>query len=465
MRRGITGLGCQVDVSLRDAFLSLQACWFGSYLATGIQPARVGAGSPFTAPTDVYPTADGYIVLAVVNEKHWRIFCETLGLTGIAEDSRFVDNESRVTHVEVLRKIVSDALAARTTADWLSAFKSAQIPAGEVMEYEDIVADEQIQLNQMVIEFQHSGGFPVRTQGIPFWFDGDKADVGYISQELQPSAEDRFHLRAKFGVDFLNVDIVSDETSDETDQSLIRRCQARPVDSTYGQGPHRVRPVSHHRKMPVLVVWIHRFRGGFMSEDLPIVQSQISAAECHCNYLDAAIFSSRDFCTKVFKFASPRRYINLRSRPCNKAANVIQQSLPATNAVQDFGPGMNLRGRNEGGGGGTFGYFNSLREVQGQPVKQNVRGSRCEPLRVFTQHDRRATGFQFSDRFVDLRLRNAGDFRKTVRCLSVITQKPNINAGLVLRETKISQGRCQIRLRFHLITSFPRFACFVSCPM
>ena len=177
VRRGITGLGCQVDVSLRDAFLSLQACWFGSYLATGIQPARVGAGSPFTAPTDVYPTADGYIVLAVVNDKHWRIFCETLGLTDLAEDSRFVDNESRVTHVEFLRKIVSDSLAARTTADWLSAFKSAQIPAGEVMEYADVVADEQVQLNQMVIEFQHAGGFPVRTQGVPFWFDGVKADL------------------------------------------------------------------------------------------------------------------------------------------------------------------------------------------------------------------------------------------------------------------------------------------------
>lgn len=173
-RRMTTGLGCKVDVAARDAFVSLQACWLSSYLATGVQQSRLGAGSPFTAPTDVYPTKDGEIVLAVVNDKHWDIFCETLELEDAVHDPRFADNESRVAHGEILRSLVSDALACRTTTEWLERFTTAQIPAGRVFTYADLEQDAQIQHNGMILSMEHPTAGTIRTQGIPFWFDGDK---------------------------------------------------------------------------------------------------------------------------------------------------------------------------------------------------------------------------------------------------------------------------------------------------
>ena len=175
VQRATSGVGCRVDVALRDAFLALQACWFGSYLASGEQPARMGAASPFTAPTDIFETSDGTIVLAVVNDKHWGIFCDVLGLTAILSDDRFRDNQSRVSHAEELRDLVTTALARRTTAEWLAEFDRAKIPAGRVLEYADIVADPQIQHNEMVMEMDHPLAGQVRMQGVPFWFDGQKS--------------------------------------------------------------------------------------------------------------------------------------------------------------------------------------------------------------------------------------------------------------------------------------------------
>ncbi len=174
VERGRTGLGQRVDVSLRDAFLALQACWFTSFLATGTQPRRLGAGSPFTAPTDVFPTQDDCIVLAVVNSRHWRILCGVLGLDQLVDDCRFNTNQARVENAPELRESVSAVLATRSTEQWIELFDEAGIPAGRVYDYRRVVADEQIRHNEMVLGFDHPAAGAVMTQGVPFWLDGQK---------------------------------------------------------------------------------------------------------------------------------------------------------------------------------------------------------------------------------------------------------------------------------------------------
>lgn len=174
VKRERTGEGTEIHVSLRDAFLALQACWFTSYLATGEQPQRLGSGSPFTAPTDVYEASDGDIVLAVVNDKHWRIFCATLGLEELLEDERLASNEGRVAHADHLRLRVNQALASATVDEWLAAFDGAGIPAGRVLTYAGVCSDEQFNENAMILEVDHETAGPVRVQGSPIWTDGSK---------------------------------------------------------------------------------------------------------------------------------------------------------------------------------------------------------------------------------------------------------------------------------------------------
>jgi len=173
-KRARTGEGSEIHVSLRDAFLALQACWFSSYLATGEQPQRMGSGSPFTAPTDIFQAKDGEIVLAVVNEKHWRIFCATLMCEDLLEDERLRSNESRVRHAGYLRHRVTEALSARTVEEWLERFSEAGIPAGRVLTYEAVCSDPQIQHNSMVLQLNHDTAGVVRLQGSPVWTNGDK---------------------------------------------------------------------------------------------------------------------------------------------------------------------------------------------------------------------------------------------------------------------------------------------------
>jgi CoA:oxalate CoA-transferase len=174
VQRASSGRGTEIHVSLRDAFLALQACWFTSYLATGLQPSRLGSGSPFTAPTDVYHAQDGEIVLAVVNDKHWRIFCEALELPDLVDDPRLSTNASRVEHADFLRDRVNAALNSRTVTDWQEILDRAGIPVGRVLTYDDVSRDEQIKHNEMIVELEHERLGAIRVQGSPLWLAGRK---------------------------------------------------------------------------------------------------------------------------------------------------------------------------------------------------------------------------------------------------------------------------------------------------
>ena len=174
LQRERSGKGSEVHVALRDAFVALQACWVSSYLATGVEPERLGTESPFTAPTGVYQAKDGNIVLAVVNDKHWRILCDTLELQDLISDPRLATNDARVQHAELLRTRVNEALGHTNVRDWMDRLTDAGIPVGRVMDYAMVCEDPQIQHNEMVLELNHSLAGAIRVQGSPIWMDNSK---------------------------------------------------------------------------------------------------------------------------------------------------------------------------------------------------------------------------------------------------------------------------------------------------
>jgi len=173
-QRSISGRGCRVDVSLRDALLALQACWAAIHLTQGRQPPRLGTASPFTAPTEIFAAADGPVAVAVVNERHWQRFCAALDLGDeVARDPRFGSNVARVEHRGELEALLSPRFVLRTVAEWVDRFTSEGIPVGRVMDYADVFADPQVRHRGMLLEVEHPRAGMIRLQGAPFAFDGE----------------------------------------------------------------------------------------------------------------------------------------------------------------------------------------------------------------------------------------------------------------------------------------------------
>ncbi|MFD8640419.1 CaiB/BaiF CoA transferase family protein [Streptomyces zaomyceticus] len=129
VRRGTTGRGGPVEVSLFDSL----AEWMGHPLHHGVHggtaPARTGLAHAVIAPYDAYPTADGGLVLlSVQNDREWRRLAEQVaGRPELAVDPAFATNTARVAGRAATDAVVAEALAPLTTAEALARLDAAGI--------------------------------------------------------------------------------------------------------------------------------------------------------------------------------------------------------------------------------------------------------------------------------------------------------------------------------------------------
>jgi crotonobetainyl-CoA:carnitine CoA-transferase CaiB-like acyl-CoA transferase len=164
-RRG--GAGALVDISLRDGIIAAQATWNALYFATGRQPDKTGTASPVTGPNQTFRTADGFLNLAVVSDRHFAATCRALHCEWLIDDSRFTNNAMRVQNRALLARILEDALVAEPTEHWLEALGQVGVPAGRILDLESVFADEQVLFNEMVLEVDLPRVGTVRLQGSP----------------------------------------------------------------------------------------------------------------------------------------------------------------------------------------------------------------------------------------------------------------------------------------------------------
>ena len=94
--RDLTGEGQHVDVGLLDVQVSWLANVASNYLVGGRIPRRLGTAHPNTVPYQVFPTGDGFIIVAANNDGQFERFCEAAGAPELLDDPDFATNALRV---------------------------------------------------------------------------------------------------------------------------------------------------------------------------------------------------------------------------------------------------------------------------------------------------------------------------------------------------------------------------------
>ena len=169
------GQGALLEISLRDGIIAAQATWNALYFTSQRQPERTGTASPVTAPNQTFRTADGHLNLAVVSDRHFLDVCRVLHLDHVGTDARFSTNELRVRHRAELGAILDEVFAAEGTSHWLSLLDEIGVPAGRIFDLDEVFADQQVILNEMVVDMQHPRIGMFRMQGSPLRIDGVSA--------------------------------------------------------------------------------------------------------------------------------------------------------------------------------------------------------------------------------------------------------------------------------------------------
>ncbi len=124
-KRLVTGEGDRIDVSLFDSIVSWLTYTSAYYFITGRQPMRLGSAHPSIVPYQAFQCRDKFLVVAVGNNKQWKMFCEAIGLERILADRRFSTNPLRVRNRGHLIPILSRQFRRRTAAYWYRLFQEA----------------------------------------------------------------------------------------------------------------------------------------------------------------------------------------------------------------------------------------------------------------------------------------------------------------------------------------------------
>lgn len=165
--RARTGRGQQVDVSLIDGLVHIQAPYTGQYFLLGTQQPRTGNGIDWYAPYNAYECGDGrHVHLACYNDKFFRNLCSAMGRPDLAEDDRFRTNELRLEHRAQLDGIVSEFLGSLPRDKALDVLWDNDVIVGPVNDYAEVFTDPQVLHNKMVVDVDHHSG-PLRVTGVP----------------------------------------------------------------------------------------------------------------------------------------------------------------------------------------------------------------------------------------------------------------------------------------------------------
>jgi len=173
--RSENGRGGLVEVVLRDGLIAVQAGWNALFFNSGQQPLRTGSASPVTAPNETFATADGYINIAVVSDRHFVELCRALELEKLVADPLFKSNEDRVVNRVALAEVIGNELTKAGTNHWLEALETVGVPAGRVLTLPEVFSDISVLHNQMMIDVDHARAGRVRMQGSPLRFKGEPA--------------------------------------------------------------------------------------------------------------------------------------------------------------------------------------------------------------------------------------------------------------------------------------------------
>lgn len=176
LERGKSGKGARIEVSLLESAIKLLAPNLQAYWVSGKIPERAGSAHPSVVPYQLYDTKDRPILLAVANEKFWRLFCEVAGLEKLRDDPRFASNPDRVGNREETDRIVAEAMVKRTAGEWMTAFKACGIPASPLNTIADLAQDEHSRQLGMFRSFDHPLIGSMETVCEPMLFDGQRSD-------------------------------------------------------------------------------------------------------------------------------------------------------------------------------------------------------------------------------------------------------------------------------------------------
>ena len=178
LRRGRTGKGGLVEVSMMSSLLSLSVYNASLYFMTGKAPSRNGSRHPGVVPYGPFATRDGYTLLSTFSDGSWKKIVDALDRSDVADDPRFSTAQSRVIHREECEALITEMFLQFTSDEVVERLGRAGVPCGVVRNIGEALEAELASKSGSIVDVEYPAGVGnLPAVRIPIKFDGEWCPV------------------------------------------------------------------------------------------------------------------------------------------------------------------------------------------------------------------------------------------------------------------------------------------------
>ena len=182
------GEGQHIKLSMLDTIISF--LWnsdMGSHTFVGDELDKEQAQSFIDL---IYETADGFVSVAVMQDKQWHAFCNSVGRAELLLDERFLTAQDRENNKDARLQEIQDSIIHYESDAIIELLEAADVPCAPVLTRTQMREHPQVVANEIITEFEHPDAGLLRQVRQPAVFSKTPASIRSGAPKLGEHTEE-----------------------------------------------------------------------------------------------------------------------------------------------------------------------------------------------------------------------------------------------------------------------------------
>jgi formyl-CoA transferase len=164
--RDRTGQGQVVDAAIYESVLNMMESLVTEYDQLGHVRERSGPILPRIAPSNVYPTRDGIVMIGANQDTVFARLASAMGSPALATDERYKDHQARGAHQRDLDEIIAAWTVTFATRELLALLEKHGVPSGLIYRTADMLDDPHFLAREAIVRTSHPAFGTLRMQNV-----------------------------------------------------------------------------------------------------------------------------------------------------------------------------------------------------------------------------------------------------------------------------------------------------------
>lgn len=167
-----TGKGMHLDVAMMDCVLNTQDIPFLNWANNQIVTPRNGNRLPYVTPFDVFPTKDGWIMIATANNNNFGGLCKVMDRMDLMDNPKFSDNQKRCMNEPELKAIITEWTKNLGSLEMLGMLMKNGVPCSPIQHTGQMLDHPHGKARGLVQEVTQPNGVKIKVPGVAIKIDG-----------------------------------------------------------------------------------------------------------------------------------------------------------------------------------------------------------------------------------------------------------------------------------------------------